>query len=334
MVSKITRIAYNTSFWRRPTGDSANLEKNTHNSENGFGYEDWLFRDEWEIGGWRYAFLQGVNKSRRSLLKENVPFDVTLFTIKPEKRIQNKKLRQYIAEIAQVECLSGEQANDALDVFKSRGWFDLMRKEVEEAGGDVTTLDFPKYTTDILNIRFKRSNVSFFSPDTFANADDPIIGLTRYQLTDKKDGSRKIECSARTGSNDLPQEYEYVRSGSSSVVICPEHVKMQKKLMLLLKEKFPERSVIREKNFIDVQVETVSDRWLFEIKTDLSPRSVLRQAIGQLLEYEHFQTDRDGKKIHLIVVGRKHASSDDSAYIRHLQKNFNLPIEYWVVEID
>ncbi len=59
-MSKITRIAYNSSGWQHPTGDARREEASgTYNSDNGFGHEDWLFRSEWQIEGWRYAFLQG-----------------------------------------------------------------------------------------------------------------------------------------------------------------------------------------------------------------------------------------------------------------------------------
>lgn len=77
-MSKITRMAYNSSGWQHPTGDARREEASgTYNSDNGFGHEDWLFRSEWQIEGWRYAFLQGVNKSHAKLVREPQAFDVT-----------------------------------------------------------------------------------------------------------------------------------------------------------------------------------------------------------------------------------------------------------------
>ncbi len=68
LVRKITRISYNSKNWERPTGDARKHEAaGTYNHEHGFGHEDWLFRSEWQIDGWRYAFIQGVNKSQCSL---------------------------------------------------------------------------------------------------------------------------------------------------------------------------------------------------------------------------------------------------------------------------
>jgi hypothetical protein len=67
---KLTRISHNSSGWQRATGEARNSEgATTYNSQYGFGYEDWLFRAEWQIDGWRYAFVEGVNKGRAKLLK-------------------------------------------------------------------------------------------------------------------------------------------------------------------------------------------------------------------------------------------------------------------------
>src|SRR5690242_6580887 len=106
---KVTRISYNSGGWQKPTGEAAKHEAAaTYSHQYGFGHEDWLFRSEWVIDGWRYAFLQGVNKSQAKLLREAHPIDVTLFTIQPDKK------RRYVATIHDVECLSDLQAQDAL----------------------------------------------------------------------------------------------------------------------------------------------------------------------------------------------------------------------------
>ena len=116
---KLTRISYNSTDWRRPTGDARKYEaRGTYNYEHGFGHEDWLFRSEWLIDGWRYAFLQGFNKSRQKLLQHTL--DLTLYTIEPDKR------RRFIANIYELECLSNEQSREALSAFRRNGWLDTM----------------------------------------------------------------------------------------------------------------------------------------------------------------------------------------------------------------
>jgi hypothetical protein len=74
-MQKLARISYNSSNWQNPTGEAKKYESNSHNRQNGFGHEDWLFRSAWQIDGWRYGFIQGVNKPRynrrRNLFKSS-----------------------------------------------------------------------------------------------------------------------------------------------------------------------------------------------------------------------------------------------------------------------
>src|ERR1700759_5759311 len=51
------RICWNSKGWMFPTGEAANLERNTHARENGFGYEEWLFRFEWIFKGYHDSWL-------------------------------------------------------------------------------------------------------------------------------------------------------------------------------------------------------------------------------------------------------------------------------------
>ena len=172
---KLTRICYNSRDWQRPSGDAKELEgPKSYVHQHGFGHEEWLFRSEWNIGGWRYAFLQGVNDSRRSLLAENRPFDLTLFTIE---------------------------------------------------------------------------------------------------------------------------------------------------------------AIIAEEDYIDVSVRTGTELLLFEIKSDLEPRVVIRQALGQILEYAFHPLRAKTLPVRLIIVGRCKLSCNEQIYIDLLCQKFSLPLEYRVVPI-
>jgi hypothetical protein len=77
---KLARISFNSSDWKRPTGEARKYEvPGTYNHEQGFGHEDRLFRSEWQIDGWRYAFIEGVNRSHRTLVNSRCRF--SLFTL-------------------------------------------------------------------------------------------------------------------------------------------------------------------------------------------------------------------------------------------------------------
>ncbi|MCF6283942.1 MAG: hypothetical protein L3K26_01940 [Candidatus Hydrogenedentes bacterium] len=331
---KITRIAYNSSEWQRPTGDASKSEVSaTYNREYGFGHEDWLFRSEWLLDGWRYAYIQGVNKSRTKLLKESLPFDLTLFTIEPDKK------RRYVATIAAVECLDDQQAEDGFDEFRERGWYDDMLSEIEDVDGISSNLDNIQRTAEfvlILNVRFRLENVYLYPPEHYAIAADPILKLTRYQLVDADNlgrSSKKDSFHGRRGTSTPPIEKTFERCAIAPVKCTPEHTRMQAKLMEELRVEYPKARVIREQDFIDVSVQTATEKILFEIKSDLDPRTVIRQALGQILEYAFHPNRKHILPVKLVIVGRRELAREDNVYLDRLRKGFGLPISYRVVEL-
>jgi hypothetical protein len=220
--SFVTRICDNSSDWQRPTGQaSQNEASDTYSHKNGFGHEEWLFRSEWLIDGWRYAFLQGVNKSHDKLLKMDAPFDVTLFTI------QHKIGRRYVATIHDVECLDEQQANEALKAFKKQGWYRKMLADIRDAKGKVSALGNAQWAKHILNMRFRLENVTRFSPNTIITASDPVSTLNRYQLVDVdkiKSPESIILGKNREGSTTSPNVQPYSRNASGSITRQSMHV--------------------------------------------------------------------------------------------------------------
>lgn len=327
-MERLTRISFNSAGWRCPTGEAANQEQsNTYNSINGFGHEDWLFRNEWTIDGWRYAFIQGVGKSRRSLVKLRQPFDLTLFTVEPDRR------RRYVAHIREAEALDDQQADAAVDYFRTAGWFTVMEQEIADVDGISNALGDARWASHVLNVRFRVWSVVPFPQNTYAQEGDRVLHLNRYQLY-KVDpavsvGSRRT----RSGSDLPPNIRSYIRSCVSSREVSPEHAKMQAKLMQELQQENPFARVVREEDYIDVLVETATTISLYEIKSDLSPTTVLRQAIGQLLEYAHRMPNPDQKKVALVAVGRMELTRDAADFLQHLHQARGLPLTYRVVKI-
>jgi len=328
-MTKVARIAFNSAEWRHPTGDASESESDgTYNKLNGYGHEDWLFRSEWTIGNWRYAFLQGVNKSRAKLIRENQSFDVKLFTIQPNKT------RRYIAIIQNVECLNDALAIDALEAFKERGWFNQMKTEIKRIGGDHDALGNTKWAEHILNVRFKLSDIEMCSPTALIDLPDPAALWNRYVLYDAtKAAEKNVKHGGRIGSEQPPNEDSYKRKGTSDTDVSLEHAKMQTILMAELKSEFPAAQVLREENFVDVLVKTSKELRLYEIKSDLSPLTVIRLAIGQLIEYAYNYLTTDERDIHLTIVGRNPLSKSEAEYLFFLKGRLSFAIEYRVVNI-
>ena len=173
----VARLAFNSSGWRRPALSAEVQEADdTYRSVNGFGHEDWIFRNEWELDGWRYAFVQGVNRSRARLLREGVPFNLRLFTMPAAGD------RRAIAEIREVECLDDLAADSVVEAYERLGWLNTMRAEVVAAGGRPDALDETGYSPHILNMRFRVSDVRMLDAGVPIASDDPVSRLTRYGL--------------------------------------------------------------------------------------------------------------------------------------------------------
>jgi hypothetical protein len=72
-------------------------------------------------------------------------------------------------------------------------------------------------------------------------------------------------------------------------------------------------------------VKTNDEYWFYEIKTALTARACLREAIGQLLEYGFWPGAQEPARF--IVVGESALDNDGKEYLSRLRKRFSLPIE-------
>lgn len=326
---RLARLGYNSSGWRVPTGEAAKQEAgNTYNAQNGFGHEDWLFRDEWVIDGWRYAFIQGVNTGGDTYVGQ--PLDLTLYTIDLERR------RRLIASIYGLEQLTPAQAQAAFDAFHRRGWITVMQREVEKIGGKAAALGSPKWVTAVLNVRFRLENVDHYPAEVFLPDDKWIEDRHRYSLyrLERKDMDRiERALPRRAGTQDPPDARRIFRRGTNPIECTPEHRTMQAKLLEELQDEYGRERVWLERDFVDARVETDKELIFFEIKTDLNPRAVIRNALGQLLEYAYHPGRPGRRPDRLVIVGRAALTPQDDAYIQRLAKEFGLPLGYRVVSL-
>ncbi|RON69682.1 hypothetical protein [Pseudomonas fluorescens] len=331
----LSRICFNSQGWRRPTGEAQLLETSRPHSfcrRFGYGHEEWLFRFDWQIDGWQYGFLQGVNDSRPTVAGMEEAVDVTLYTCEP------KSQRRYVAKILDLECLSYSQSEAISSQFVANGWMAEMQAEIVAVGGNISALGDPDWVSGMINVRFRQENVRWYPADTYANEDEYVVTLKRYQFNEIKTADQAPFVDrvrvGRNGRTDAPNQNPFFRSGSAGKMCTPEHGLIQSKLLEELNAEYPNADISCEKDFVDITVETSNERILFEIKSDLVPRTVLRLAVGQLLEYGFYYPPRnvDSDRVtRLVAVGRKALSPADQKYLRYLQQTFNLPLEYRVV---
>ena len=98
-----------------------------------------------------------------------------------------------------------------------------------------------------------------------------------------------------------------------------------------VKARIPREQILRESEFIDVSVRTKTELILFEIKSDLDPRSVIRHGLGQILEYAYHPLRTHNLPVRMVIVGRRSLSDNDKEYLERLKTQFALPLSYRVV---
>lgn len=330
----ISRIAYNTNEWRRPSEQRAKESGASYVKGNGFGHEDWFFRDEWVIDSWRYAFLQGINKSYERFRKLGPSvFNMTLFTIQPDRQ------RRYVARIANMELVTPDAAEIAVALFKRRGWYAAMESDVRAVNGETSALGDTEYAAQIFNVRFRLEGVEIFAgPNSYAREDDYAHRLQHYVVSRlehpvalPRTAAGSASSIRSTSSKVLRDVEPFLRKGTRDVICTPEHAIMQRNLVARLRKEYPKHLVDFEVDGIDVLHESPTERTLYEIKSDTRPLSAIRQALGQLLEYAFFGLPHDDRSLSLVVVGRTQPSHEESAYLEKLRTEFNLPLRYEVV---
>ena len=186
METYITRLCWNENDWKKPSGHASKSETKTFNTKFGFGIEEWLFSSEFEINGWRYGFIQGVNKSRKKLAGKLI--NLLLFTINPNKR------RYLVCEIKDCYVFK-ENEKEKKDIEKEL--IKDMVKDIESVDGKpkIITKDKTKRKTseDIVNIKYESQNLTVFPELILVPINSIICKLNRYTLVSVNDKKKYVD---------------------------------------------------------------------------------------------------------------------------------------------
>jgi hypothetical protein len=173
---------------------------------------------------------------------------------------------------------------------------------------------------------------------TILNDFDRLLPLYRY-----------VESRGETAPVPLPKTGFNFKAGASKKVktakaTLPEkeldldlrHNLLQEALYQRLASKYGKDNVRTEQpsgvgTLIDIVVKMKDEYWFYEIKTALTPRACLREAIGQLLEYGFWPGAQEPTRF--IVVGESPIDKDGLEYLSRLRKRFSLPFEYEAIAI-
>lgn len=333
-MKRYARICWNSLGWRRPSGDAAGLEaSDSYVAQEGFGHEEWIFDGSWPYadyrggkGGYLYRFLQPINRGRDAYIGKSM--DVRLYTISP------KKERLVIADVQDLFVPDDDELAWAMRRMEKSGQLAQMRRELQLVDEEARIPKGP--ACDVINIRFRGKDVMMHDPPLLAPQGHPARTARRYQMLEWSEDDPPLlgggvdatigPSRSETPEGQLKSEDAFMRSPVDAVSIDPQHARLQNALFGVLKERYGKSAVHYERDCVDLWLTTPRETVLFEIKIAMTAKSCIRQAIGQLLEYNHYPSTTRAKQ--LVVVGDCAIRPDDITYVKSLRSLYGLPIYY------
>lgn len=324
--NKLSKICWNTENWKFPSGSQGkSISIESYEADAGFGHEEWLLDKSKLVDGYHYAFLQPLNIKTDK--HENELYNISLFTI------NNLNKQYFVGEIKNVECINADESIRVFKIYKSKGWIEKMRGDVERVGANYQKfVDTPPEI--FFNIRFKFKDV--MQPDELIEIAENDINITtnRYKLL-----PQKAEIELGTANDEDETEGNKKNTNKRKKVFnsdCeydPYHDQMQNAIFELLKtSQYDYKKVFIEKGRVDIKAKTQKDRWhYFELKTD-NPKQSIRKALGQILEYAYFPDTEKAEK--LIIIADEKPNQDVIKYLDHIRNKFNLPVSYRHFNLD
>lgn len=318
--ARSARICWNTNNWLCPSGqDGKSVPKDSDEPFYGYNNEEWLFDFDKLIDGYHYASLESVGQISANEVGKK--YDTLLWTI------DNKSQTRYaVANIRNLEIIGKQEAANALAIYERSGWLAEMRKQIADVGGN--TEDFDKQIS--FNIRFRPQDTEILYPAEIpANS-----SMMQSDLTNILTAEEKVEYAFTGGRRSTPTDSRpssYIRK-AREVEIHHLHREISDGLTTFLAHQYGDNNVEQESTIgnrrIDVVCKDANKYTFYEIKTYLSLRTSIREALGQLLEYAHYPEADNAHKL-VIVTQSTHSDRDKQngqRYIAHLRKCYGLSV--------
>lgn len=338
----IQRLCWNPNGYQFPAGETLEFDKGFA-GKHGFGYEEWNFNTNDIIEGFCYGYIYQTPKAYK-----NKKYNIWFFT-------KDKKGSDFLIGLYKnAEFINEDQRNRLRERFKQEQEIYLRRKQELKKLNHINSLsltsrqvenyilgntDGENYTFP-LNIKVKPSDIILLEKPI------PIKMLFKerlnYHYTTAENISKK---NAKLDplyahyknvenlklSNDDLSEICYSRNSinSSEKLITPLHKILSNKFKryLLGDKKF--NSVEQEDKGIDIIATKENEEYMFELKIITTPyaRHAIREALGQLLEYNYYPTRTKFKYMN-IVINRK-PSNEEIKWCKNLNKQgFKFEL-YW-----
>ncbi len=117
-----------------------------------------------------------------------------------------------------------------------------------------------------------------------------------------------------------------VEAVKSEYIMTLKHNELSNEMVKYLRNK-GYTDVVTDKDFVDIQaIDPQGNKIYFELKTADTVKLAIRQALGQLLEYNHYPNKNNADKF--IIVTALEITQQDMQYLIGMRSRYNIPVYY------
>ena len=336
---RVSKICWNYNAWLKPSGlDGKSRDKKSYERMYKFGHEEWLFDFDKLIDGYHFAALQPIGKFRDKYIGS--VFNIALYSVN-----SNGALWYWVAEIKNVEAIARELEAEAIEKYRETGWLDEMTSDLKAIGADEKRFLASVQTEGLFNIRFRPEDVSWFGAEPVPFGAHEEILHTRYTLltkasviSDRRPSSAGSSAQGNPGLMFSGKKWKEPNDGKrapnqQTVIQCLQlHTDIQNSLLKYLEKNNLSHKVELEVGKSDggsidlVMRKENGTNVFYEVKTYVSAKMSIREAVGQLMEYSYYPDTKLADE--LVVVSQAPLGEDGMRYIKMLNKKFSIPISY------
>lgn len=197
-------------------------------------------------------------------------------------------------------------------LYSNEGFIPIFKKEALHIIAKKLGMEISKYTqySEIHRYIAKNKPVGISVYDYMREL------YTNYKIdqnTEKKATTKRKYRKGTKAKNTANQN----RKGTEEYIATQFHNELQEKLKIYLSNKFGEKKVILEENYVDVKVTQPDEIYYYEVKTAGFAEDCIKQGIGQLLSYSFFENDPREKN--LIIFGKNKPTPDEINFINFVK---------------
>ncbi len=156
------------------------------------------------------------------------------------------------------------------------------------------------------------------------------FGGADYHDKGKKKAKAKKRIRRRASSNKNIKPH--IRKGGASYIANQKHNILQEALRKKLISLYSEENVLMEEDFVDLKLTLPELITFYEVKSSSYASDCIREALGQILSYAHYDSDIRPKR--LVIVGQYPANDNEIDFIKYIQSNLKVEFKYEHIDLD